>query len=103
MRDSKFWRVTAILFCAGVFYVGHGLHTGESVPFPSLLNTAHAGGLAVGQFPMGVANIYTTNQSGGVIYVWNVRSQGGVPEYAYTVRVGPEKGAPERSPAPERK
>jgi hypothetical protein len=104
MRDNKFWRLMAVLLCAGLLYVGHGLHSGGSGPLPSLTNMARAGGVGVANFGMGISTLYTTNQTGDVIHVWNLQaSQGGVPAYACTVRLGAVKKAPERQPAPEAK
>jgi hypothetical protein len=48
MKDSMFWRLVAAMAVAGVFYVGHGLHTGgDSQPSLDFVSTAHAEGAGI--------------------------------------------------------
>jgi len=95
MRDSKFWRVVAVVGCVGIFYVGHGLHSpgrqgGDA--WPSFVNTAHAGGVAVDAIASSTGRaatrLYTTSESGTVLYVWDAPSSSeGTPKHIVTVGV----------------
>jgi hypothetical protein len=76
VQDSKFRRIAAVLMIAAVLYVGHGLHNGGSDGVPSLVNSAHAGGVAVDAFtgPNGgrmFGRIYTADASGRRLYIWD--------------------------------
>lgn len=67
MKDTLYWRIMAALFVTGLLYVGHGLHSPESVELPQLLPVASAG--------VGVANneskiLFTANEDGRKIYMW---------------------------------
>jgi hypothetical protein len=65
MSDSRFWRLIAVLFVAGVFYVGHGLHNGGEIP--ALDSPAIAGA------PWGNPNdsrFFTVSEDGRTLYVW---------------------------------
>ncbi len=75
MQDSKFWRFAAVLMIATVIYVGHGLHNGGSDGVPSLVNTAHAGGVTVSGSP-GIQTIYTTAPDGKTLYSWQNNGDG---------------------------
>lgn len=85
MQDSKFWRVVAVLMITALLYVGHGLHN-SGLGLPSLINTAHAGGV-------GVHNglIYTTNAAGDKLSQWVVDPSNAKMHYLHTV--GTESGA----------
>ncbi len=82
MRDNKFWRIIAIATCIGIFYVGHGLHQPGNDAMPSLANSAHAG-VAVDAITAGsgrtATRIYTSNETGTVLYVWDAPAAGGAP------------------------
>jgi hypothetical protein len=109
MQDSKFWRFAAVLMIAAALYVGHGLHNGGREGVPSLVNAAHAGGVVVDSIPLqnGVrsfARIYTSDESGTRLYVWDVSAIGSSPEYLFTVlapekRIAPPKTARQQNPA----
>jgi hypothetical protein len=94
VQDSKFWRLVAVLMVASVLYVGHGLHNGGSDGVPSLVNTAHAGGVAVDAFTGSsggrmFSRIYTSDASGRRLYIWdgvNI-NKGAKPEYIGSVLV----------------
>jgi hypothetical protein len=101
MQDSKFWRFAAALMIAAVLYVGHGLHNGGCEGMPSLVSTAHAGGVAVDAFTVGpnggrmFGRIYTSDASGRRLYIWdgvNI-NKGAKPEYIGSVVV-PENHSP---------
>jgi hypothetical protein len=79
VQDSKFWRIAAVLMIAAVLYVGHGLHNGGNNSLPSLISTAHAGGVGVFN-----GRVYTTNQVGTEVRVWNIDGFG-KPIYLFTV------------------
>jgi hypothetical protein len=89
MQDSKFWRSVAVLMIAAVLYVGHGLHNGGTDGVPSLVNTAHAGGVAIdARYMKDVGDgsrLYTTNKDGVVLYVWDAPKNGATPRYVATV------------------
>lgn len=91
MQDSKFWRFAAVLLIAALLYVGHGLHHGGTEEMPSLVNTAHAGGVAVDAPDMHgrrtYGRIYTSNQDGVVLYVWDAPNIGSIPKHIATVAV----------------
>jgi hypothetical protein len=101
VQDSKFWRVAAVLMIAAVLYVGHGLHNGGTEGVPSLVNTAHAGGVA-GIPRTSFTRIYTTDESGTHLYVWNEQpGVGTVPKHVATANVNPtEMKAPSRDALP---
>ena len=69
MEDSRFWRLIAVLGVAGIFYVGHGLHT---EPLPSIDSPAMA---AAPWGQHGHSDFFTVNEDGSVLYRW--RSFGG--------------------------
>jgi hypothetical protein len=99
VQDSKFWRSAAVLIIAAVLYVGHGLHNGGTEGVPSLVNTAHAGGVAVdAPYLNGVrtyGRIYTADPSGTYLYVWDAPTLGAIPKYIATVKIPrPEKKLP---------
>jgi hypothetical protein len=60
---------------AAVLYVGHGLHNGGNDGVPSLVNTAHAGGVA-----MSTAKppqyVYTASNDGRLLYLWQTGTDG---------------------------
>jgi hypothetical protein len=84
MQDTKFWRIVAVVVCVGLFYVGHGLHNRGSDGLPSLVNAAHAGGVAVAN-PRQGDRIYTTGQTGTLLNVWTVELSG-TPKYLGTAQ-----------------
>jgi hypothetical protein len=96
MQDSKFWRVVAVVFCGGVLYVGHGLHSGGRDGIPSLVNTARAGGVGVDRLPgqldeKSYSRLYTANEDGTHLLVWKLSLVGDAPEYMYTIFAVPER------------
>jgi hypothetical protein len=94
VQDSKFWRAVAVVICGGLFYVGHGLHNSGNDGMPSLVNTAHAGGVAVDASSPLDRRIYTSAENGMRLYVWDAFT-GVVPKYIYTAVVpGIEKYEP---------
>jgi hypothetical protein len=74
MRDSNFWRITAVSFVVTFLYVGHGLHNGRSDGLPSLSNAAYAGG--VGVSTQQGSMLYTSSQDGRTIFQWTTGDQG---------------------------
>jgi hypothetical protein len=66
MQDSRFWRVTAVLAVAGLFYVGSGLRP-EGGP-PSLISSAEAG-LA---FHNNNQVFFTSSDDGRTVYEWRI-------------------------------
>jgi len=106
MRDSKFWRIVAVVMCVGIFYVGHGLHSQGpdgrgSDGWPSLVNTAHAGGVAVDAIGAGpgagrtATRLYTTNETGTTLYIWDApSSREGTPSHVATVGVPKDSWLP---------
>jgi hypothetical protein len=103
MQSSPFWRILAVSMVAALLYVGHGLHSGGSDGLPSLVNTAHAGGVSVST-SNGAHHIYTTSEDGRVLYLWQYSPGGGasfmseasIPLYA-TPRVLPPTPTPQLS------
>jgi hypothetical protein len=75
MQESKFWRIVAIGLVGALFYVGHGLHMGHEA-WPSLVNTAHAGGAGV-QSMGGAYSIFTSSADGHTLYAWGADGSGG--------------------------
>jgi hypothetical protein len=96
MQDGKFWRTVAIVICGGLLYVGHGLHNGASDRLPSLVNTAHGGGVAVDN-RRSFTRIYTSDESGTYLYVWDEPAGGGNPKHVATVAVPVKKSTPART------
>jgi hypothetical protein len=104
MRDSKFWRIVAVAVCVGIFYVGHGLHSQGlhgrgSDGWPSLENTAHAGGVAVDAIGANAGRmatrLYTTNETGTILYVWDAPStREGTPAHVATIGVPKDSWLP---------
>jgi hypothetical protein len=78
MRDTKFWRILAVVVCLGLFYVGHGLHNRGGDPLPPFTNVAHAGGAVA---LSGGGWLYTTNQDGSAVHGWVVDGTNGKPQY----------------------
>ena len=98
MQDNKFWRGIALLFVGGLFYVGHGLHSGiiggaPSPIVPSLINTAHAGGVAVHEpsDPTYKSDVpyylYTSSEDGRTVWHWKV-DRFGVALWEHETHVG---------------
>jgi hypothetical protein len=77
MQESKFWRVVAGVMCGGLIYIGHGLHGGVDASFPSLANTAQAGGLAISAMH-GAQTIYSGSPDGKELYSWQDKGDGQV-------------------------
>jgi hypothetical protein len=73
MNESKFWRVVAVAFVVALLYIGYGLHSRSGDGFPSLVNSAHAGG--VGVVPGG--KLFTSSADGQTLFVW-AHDSGGV-------------------------
>jgi hypothetical protein len=98
MQDSKFWRFAAVLMIGAMLYVGHGLHNGGSDVAPSLVNMAHAGGVAVDapydNGPRKYGRIYTSDQNGVTLYVWDAPTLGAIPKHIATVGVPPKEWIP---------
>jgi hypothetical protein len=97
MRDNKFWRMTAVVACALIFYVGHGLHRSHSDAPPSLVNSAHAGGVAIDTTTAssGRTRVYTSNETGTVLYIWDAPTTGeGIPRYVATIGVPKDNWLP---------
>jgi hypothetical protein len=92
MQESNFWRIIAVGVCVGIFYVGHGLHNPGREGMPALINSAYAGGVAVDAIAAGVGRsgtrIYTSNESGTVLYVWDASTDvKSAPRHTATVGV----------------
>src|ERR1700734_1849592 len=111
MSDNKFWRFVAVVMCVGVLYVGHslqiqGLHDRGSDGWPSLENTAHAGGVAVDAIGAGpgagrmATRLYTTNEAGTILYVWDAPStREGTPTHVATIGVPKDSWLPPTPPS----
>jgi hypothetical protein len=69
MQESKFWRIVAVALVSGLFYIGHGLHSGHDA-LPSLVNTVLAGGAGVQGAASGGYGIFTSSQDGNILYCW---------------------------------
>ena len=106
MQDCKFWRIVAALMIGAVLYVGHGLHNGGRDGAPSLINTAKAGGVAVDapydNGPRKYGRIYTSNQDGVVLYVWDAPTLGAIPKHIATVAVPKKEWIPKEIRPQER-
>jgi hypothetical protein len=91
MQDSKFWRIVAVVICGGIFYVGHGLHNSSSEPLPSFVDSARAGGVGVdapGTSLMRTwGRLYTTDETGTYLYVWDASDMRALPKFLATLRV----------------
>jgi hypothetical protein len=108
MQDSKFWRFVAVVGCVGIFYVGHGLHSPGREGLPSLVNSAHAGGVAVDAIGAGTGRsatrIYTSNETGTILYVWNAPTGGeSAPRHMATVGVPKDNWLPSTPASQESK
>lgn len=75
MQNSAFWRIMAVVGVVGLLYVGHGLHNGGKDAVPSLVNTAHAGDVAVSS-GAGARTIYTASPLGNTLYSWQDKGDG---------------------------
>ena len=91
MQDSKFWRIAAVLMIAAALYVGHGLHNDRNGGVPSLVNTAHAGGVTVST-NLGTQKIYTTSPDGKALYSWQ-DDGGGRPRFVAMASTDSNGGA----------
>ncbi len=63
--SGTFWKITAVAFVAGLFYVGSGLRPGTSVPLfatPAMANVAVANDQ--------VETVITASSDGRTLYVW---------------------------------
>ncbi len=82
MAESKFWRTLALAFVAGIFYLAHGLHGGDSIgSLPSLTTEVQAGDVATATSGNSSSvKIITSSDDGRVINVWSTTtsSSGGV-------------------------
>jgi hypothetical protein len=87
MHDTKFWRIVAVVVCVGLFYVGHGLHNRSGDGLPSLVDAAHAGGVAVynSRGAINDYHLYTTDPSGRSVHVWTAQFHG-KPKYIGTAQ-----------------
>lgn len=108
MQDSKFWRIVAVVGCVGIFYVGHGLNNQVPVGMPSLVNSARAGGVAVDAIGAGTGRlatrIYTSNETGTILYVWNAPTGGeSAPRHMATVGVPKDNWLPSTPASQESK
>jgi hypothetical protein len=101
MQDSKFWRIVAAAACTGLFYLGHGLHHSGSEGMPSLVNTARASGVAVDALAShpgtrSFTKIYTTNETGTILYVWEAPfTRGANPKHVATIGVPKDDWLPQ--------
>lgn len=68
MADSRFWKAISILMTVGIFYVGHGLNSDRNLEFPSLVNTAKAGGVAIDKMADGSSIAITCSPDGKELY-----------------------------------
>lgn len=67
MKDQRYWKTIAGLFVAGLFYVGHGMHSGQPLELPSLMPAAHA---SVGVADESSETLFTASADGKKIYMW---------------------------------
>jgi hypothetical protein len=108
MQDIKFWRIVAVAACAGLFYVGHGLHHSGGDAVPSLVSAARASGVALDALASqpgtrSYAKIYTANETGTILYVWEAPfARGANPKHVATVGVPKDDWLPQ-VPAPQEK
>jgi len=72
MTDSRFGKVATLFFIAGLFYIGHGLHSAGTVPGPTLATPVFAGGVAVANDEQEI--VFTSNENGKKIYMWQYYS-----------------------------
>lgn len=77
MKDSLFWRTTALLVVIGLFYVGHGLDESDDSK-PMFESTAAAAG--VGVATENSETVFTSSADGKTIYAWQYFS-GKPPKY----------------------
>jgi hypothetical protein len=75
------------------------LHNPGSDGTPSLVNTAHAGGLVSDA----AGRVYTSNQDGVVLYVWDAPNNGTIPRFIATVAVPAKEWIPKDLRPQERK
>jgi hypothetical protein len=99
VRESKFWRIVAVVGCVGIFYVGHGLHNPGGEGTASLVNSARASGVAVDAIASSVGRLttrlYTVNESGTILYIWDAPSgREGMPKHVATVGVPKDNWLP---------
>jgi hypothetical protein len=65
--QERFWRIVAIVVCAALLYIGHGLHGTQPLGIPSLENRAEAGGIAWDpEYP----EMFTASEDGRIVYTW---------------------------------
>jgi anti-sigma-K factor RskA len=96
MQESKFWRIVAVVICAGLFYVGHGLHDRGGDGLPSLANVAHAGGVAVynSRGALNAYRLYTTDETGTLLHLWTTENTGPPKYVGVAQKTGPFLEAP---------
>ncbi len=65
--QERFWRIVAIVECAALLYIGHGLHGTQPLGIPSLENRAEARGIAWDpEYP----EMFTASEDGRIVYTW---------------------------------
>ncbi len=65
--QERFWRIVAVVVCAALLYIGHGLHGTQPLSVPSLENRAEAGGIA---WDPDYPEMFTVSDDGRTIYTW---------------------------------
>ena len=87
MSDSRYWKLLAALFTAGVFYLAHGLH--DSAPtgaLPSLTQELHAGDVTIISKPNNSnVKIITSSDDGRTINVWTTTTSSNIPNFVGSV------------------
>lgn len=71
--DSRFWRLIAATVVVGLFYVGHGLHQGDSASMTSMAQaqTMHYFNKNDGDPTAPI--LFTQSQDGSKIHAWRIR------------------------------
>lgn len=67
MSDSIFWRFAAVMFIAGLFYIGSGTGSRDPNQLPTIGSKAYAG---VGVADENSEVVFTSSQDGRKIYMW---------------------------------
>lgn len=73
MKDTYFWRILSVAAVAGLFYVGHGLHSGGE-PSLDFASTVHAQGAGITYNSQDNSVIMATaSDDGKTLYIFSRR------------------------------
>jgi len=74
MKDTCFWRIVSVAAVLGLFYVGHGLHSGGESASLDMARTAHAQGAGITYNTQDNSVVMaTSSEDGRTIYIFSRR------------------------------